>query len=158
MGERRINPQHLRHRRVFRERPDYFEMYNGTEFSQRFRLSKNTARFIINDIRGTLQPNTNRNHPVPPTLQVLCLRYYATGSYQKVAGDLAGLSCATVCRIVRRVSRAIADRRNRMYIQIPGPEESTRLQQHFRINCAIPWSDRLHRLYTHSDCLSPECG
>ncbi len=70
----------------------YFEMYNDTEFVQRFRLSKNTARSIINDIRGTLQPNTNRNHPVPDLQVLCCLWYYATGSYQKVAGDLAGLS------------------------------------------------------------------
>ena len=39
---------------------------------------------------------------------LIALRFYATGCFQLVDGDLFGVHKSTVCRIVRRVSKAIA--------------------------------------------------
>lgn len=50
-----------------------------------------------------------------------CLRFFATGSYQQVVGDLSGISVASVSRIVKRVSHAIASLKP-IYVRMPsGP-------------------------------------
>lgn len=38
----------------------------------------------------------------------MTLRFYATGSYLRSAGDFSGVSISTACRVVKRVSAAIA--------------------------------------------------
>lgn len=59
---------------------------------------------------------------------VSCL--FATGNFQRVAGDLGGISSSSVCRIVKRVSRAIASLRPN-YIRMPDAAEAQRLKQQF---------------------------
>ena len=45
-----------------------------------------------------------------PALQVLlALRFYATGNIQIVVGDLHGVHLSTVCRVIHRISRLIAN-------------------------------------------------
>lgn len=65
-------------------------------------------------------PTLYRNHCVLPINQLLCaFRFYAPyGCFQGTAGDLCGVSTATVNRIVHKVSRAIASLR-RDYIFFP---------------------------------------
>lgn len=46
--------------------------------------------------------------PLPPSLQIMvALRFYANGNFQAVAGDLHGISKASVSRIVNAVSSAL---------------------------------------------------
>lgn len=40
---------------------------------------------------------------------LVTLRYYATNSYLNTLGDFSGMDTATVCRIIDKVSRAIAN-------------------------------------------------
>ena len=66
-----------------------------------------------------------RNFAVPPLQQLLiALRFYATGCFQLVDGDLFGVHKSTVCRIVRRVSKAIA-RLKGQYIRFEPRRETT---------------------------------
>lgn len=60
---------------------------------------------------------------VKPIDQVLTtLQYYASGSFMRCVGDMAGLHKSTVCRIIQRVTRAIAKLRPQ-YINMPATDE-----------------------------------
>lgn len=52
--------QFPRNRKIIRQRPDHFEKWRDFEFLERFRLSKNTVRFIIDKLRGAISSPTNR--------------------------------------------------------------------------------------------------
>lgn len=56
---------------------------------------------------------------------LVTLRYYATGSFLQVVGDFAGIDKSTVCRIVYKVSQAIAELFN-IFIKMPTTEEEKR--------------------------------
>jgi len=53
---------------------------------------------------------------------LVALRFYATGSFQLVVGDLFSVDKATVCRTVHRVTRAIASLRE-MYVKLPSTDQ-----------------------------------
>lgn len=64
-----------------------------------------------------------RNLAVKPLDQVLVtLQYYASGSFMRCVGDMSGLHKSTVCRIIHRVTRAIAKLRPH-YINLPANDE-----------------------------------
>lgn len=73
-----------------------------------------------------------RNQAVPPMNQLLmALRFYATGCMLITAGDFGGVHKSTACRIIHRVTRAIA-RLHRRYIILPEtPEQLQRTQEKF---------------------------
>lgn len=107
-------------KRVIRDRSNCFEVYDDQLFQERFRLTKVSTLLLLGKIEDELQHNSDRNNALPPMLQLLiALRYYATGSFQIVISDLAGVHKSTVCRVVHRVSRAIAGHRSQ-YIKFPG--------------------------------------
>jgi len=62
---------------------------------------------------------TKRNQPVSALNQLLItLRFYATGGFLLTIADMFGVDKSTVCRIVHRVSAAIASLREK-YIKFP---------------------------------------
>lgn len=64
-----------------------------------------------------------RNCSLSPLLQLLLtLRFYATGSFLLVAGDIIHVSKATSCRVVKRVTRALASLSPR-FINMPQTAE-----------------------------------
>lgn len=95
-------PRHLN------ERADDFTTYSDNEFRKRYRLKKETVRYLLTFLNDLLTPPTKRNHSISANLQVLtALRLLAGGSYQTVCGDLSGLSQASVSRIFIKVINAI---------------------------------------------------
>lgn len=52
----------------------------------------------------------------------VALRFYATGSFLQVVADFAGIGKATACRIVHKVSRAIAQL-HVIFIKMPSAHE-----------------------------------
>ena len=103
----------------FRDRNNHFDDLSDTKFLERYRLSKAVVLKLLEDIEARLEYHTNRNHPLTPIQQLLLtLRFYATGSYQIVVGDTNGVSKATVCRCVRKVSDIISALRP-IYITFP---------------------------------------
>lgn len=79
----------LRERRpqVFRDRIDAFEIFDDIEFQNRYRLSKQSVRFVIGLIEERLFSQAGHVKDVSPTLQVLiALRFYAKGCYQTELG------------------------------------------------------------------------
>ena len=56
-----------------------------------------------------LQPITNRNQSLPSQLQVfIFLRFLGNGSFYNSIGDIHGVSKGTTCRIINKVSKAVA--------------------------------------------------
>jgi nuclease HARBI1 len=56
---------------------------------------------------------------------LVALRFYATGTFQLVVGDTFGVSKSTICRTVHRVTRAIAELRDK-YVRFPTTAEEQR--------------------------------
>jgi hypothetical protein len=106
---------------------DPLVIFDDYEFKKRFRMNKKTFYVLLNLIKDDLQVTDNRNNPVSPESQLLIsLRFYATGSFQIVGGDLIGFSQPTISRIVRRVSSVIAKRRGQ-FIVFPSPSEEEKV-------------------------------
>jgi len=74
--------------------------------------------------------HSERNDKLMPMNQLLiALRFYATSTFQLVIGDPFGVSNATVCRVVHRVTRAIARLRPK-YVKFPTTEKERRDTMH----------------------------
>lgn len=127
------------HPKVYGEHVDPFELYSDTQFRKRYRLKKETARFVITLVEDRLQPiHGNRGRPVPASVQVLAtIRYLGKGAYEEDVGDIHSFHQSTLSRIVRRVVTAIATHRDR-FIYMPQTAEDVRKtkQDFFNIaNC-----------------------
>ena len=94
-------------RRKLRDRLNPLEFYDAEEFLVRYRFTKETVLELNRKTGPTVKHGSDRNAAAPPMLQLLvALRFYATGCFQRVDGDLFGLHNSTVRRIVSRVSRS----------------------------------------------------
>ena len=100
-------------RRVVRDRSNPLEVFSDEEFKCRFRFRKETVLSLMQLLSADLEHGVPRNNFIPPILQItVTLRFYATGHFQITDGDLFGLSQPSVCRIIKRVSQAIASKKN----------------------------------------------
>lgn len=54
---------------------------------------------------------------------MLTLRFYATGTFQVAIGDYGGIHKSTMCRIIKKVTEAIASLRQQ-YINFPTTDEN----------------------------------
>ena len=102
-----------------RDRNNPFTDLNDEQFHERFRLTKASTLLLLTQIESTLEYPSDRNHPLPPILQLaIALRYYATGCFQLVVANLTHVHKSSVCRAIHRVSRAIASLRGK-YVNFP---------------------------------------
>jgi len=121
----RLEEQLERRRRIFRiprtrlrDRENPYEVYDDFQFKIRFHIFKDTALFITNIIREDIIAPLKRGTTLNPMIQFLITqRYYATGSFQIVSGDLINVCQPTVSNVVKRVSIAI-DKQEKVH-QIP---------------------------------------
>lgn len=98
----------LRQRNIQRRDELYF-MFQEKEFEKRFRLSKESCCMVLSKIERNICRQTNRNYPLSPMNQLLItLRYYATGTFQIVLGDIVGVHKSTISRVVREVTHELA--------------------------------------------------
>lgn len=82
---------------------------NDKQFKFRYRLDKQTVEQLELRLRGFLLKPTRRNKPLSPMFMILLtLRFFATGSFQMVVGDLLKVDRATACRTIHKVCYAIA--------------------------------------------------
>ena len=97
------NRQNIRIRHL-RDRFNPLEEYHNEDFRLRFRLRKDWVIY--------LQHQTRRGLPLIPMQQVLiALRFYATGTFQRVIRDLLGVSAFAACTAGHKVSKAIEKQR-----------------------------------------------
>ncbi|GFS54985.1 putative nuclease HARBI1 [Trichonephila clavipes] len=89
-------------------RSNLFEELDDYEFQRRFRLTKSVTELTLL-IEEKLESKTPCNNALNPLEQVLiALRFYAVACMQLAIADLFDVSQPTVCRVVHRVSEAIA--------------------------------------------------
>lgn len=71
-------------KRYIRDGQNPFEFYTNLQFKRRYRFDKNSILHgILPKIEEGLAKINNRGLPIPPVMQLLiCLRYYATASFQ----------------------------------------------------------------------------
>ena len=100
---------HVRQIRHLGDRLNPLEGYDDEDFRLRFRLTKDSVSDLVKILDKDLQHQTRRGLPLTPMQQVLiALRFYATGTFQRVIGDLFGVSVFAACTDIHKVSRAIA--------------------------------------------------
>lgn len=112
-------------RRKIKDKLNPIEFYANNELPQRYRFTKESVIYLNGKVGLAIKHGTERNFAVPPLLQLLvALRFYATGCFQMVDGDLFGADKSAVCRIVSRVSKAIASLKA-LYIRFEPKRETT---------------------------------
>ena len=105
-NQRNIHVRQIRH---LRDRLYPLEEYDDEDFRLHFRLTKDSVSDLLKILDKDLQHQTRRGLPLTPLQQVLiALRFYATGTFQRVIGDLFGVSVFAACTVIHKVSRAIA--------------------------------------------------
>ncbi|XP_067145449.1 putative nuclease HARBI1 [Centruroides vittatus] len=125
----------LRRERVMRDRNNPMEIYSEDEFRIRYRFSKSGFVRILNRIGDEIKHLDGRGLPLTTEQQLLtALRFYATGSYRRVAGDLIGVHVSTVCRTIQNVSKALVHLKN-AEIVFPTESELTSVKHDFSVIC-----------------------
>ena len=72
------------------------EMYNDEELHARYRFERHIIYELVDELDDQLEYGMQRKGCLTPLLQVcIGLRFYATGSYQTVIGDLFNSDQAT---------------------------------------------------------------
>ncbi|XP_062599917.1 putative nuclease HARBI1 [Saccostrea cucullata] len=99
----------IRRNRIFRDRLNPLDAYDDAEILSRYRMTRQCLMDVIDIVRKDVSHETKRSHALTPEEQTFAaLRYYATGSFQQVVGDILGLSQPSVSRAVKNVSNALA--------------------------------------------------
>ena len=88
-------------RRTFRDRQNPLDCMEETEILKKYRLSREVILFLCNRLEGRLKRPTKRSQSLSVSLQIcVALRYFATGSFQSVNGDVHGISRYSVSRAI----------------------------------------------------------
>jgi len=101
---------------------------------------------------------TNRSGALSVSTQILTvLRYFATGSFQRVDGDLHGVSQSSVSRCVNAVAKALS-RHASQSIRFPTDEASQRrIKAHFmtQLFSRMSWDARGREADRHHSYTAP---
>lgn len=113
------------------DRINIWNKYDDEEFRARFRFPKRTVETILRKIGHQIEPTTKRSKAIDARTQILiALRFYATGSFQEVLGDLATCDKSTICRVLQKVTNAIANL-SHAYIKMPMQDEFHHVAEEF---------------------------
>ena len=86
----------IRRNRIFRDRTHPMEMFNDEQLHARFRFERHIIYELVDELNEQLEYGMQKKGCLTPILQVcIGLRFYATGSYQTVIGDLFNIDQAT---------------------------------------------------------------
>ncbi|XP_064485989.1 putative nuclease HARBI1 [Ornithodoros turicata] len=113
------------------------ERYDECDFKEIYRLSKSSVHelYRLLDVRRSID---NRGCPFPPLQQLLlALRYFETGSFQVVYGDLVKVSQPTVSRCVAVMAIAIAGLREQL-VRLPKRTEIASMKAKFHSIAGFP--------------------
>uniref|UniRef100_UPI00359005CE putative nuclease HARBI1 n=1 Tax=Myxine glutinosa TaxID=7769 RepID=UPI00359005CE len=118
--------------RIFEDRCNPLEKYDDIKFVWRYRLSKESFRWLLDLVKDDLDQPTMRSNALNPLQQLsVALRFYASASFQLDVGDMGGVSQATCCKVIHRVTAAICAKKTH-FIHFPDtPEERRTVTQGF---------------------------
>lgn len=128
----RMRKHSLRKQRQFRERDNPLELEDNV-LLQKYRFPRHVIFSLIEKLKPFIERKTLRNKAIPPHLQVLvALRFFASGSFQNVTGDVINISQASVSRIVYSITDLLC-KLSKDYIKFPtDSNELIQLQQKFQ--------------------------
>ncbi|RWS18791.1 putative nuclease HARBI1-like protein, partial [Leptotrombidium deliense] len=95
-----------------------------------YRMTAESFRTLLGKLGNLLDNVDNRNYLAPEIQLLTALRFYGTGVFQHVDGDLMNISQPTVSRIVAKVSKIIASKAQE-FILFPSPAECKKEQDKF---------------------------
>ncbi|KAG0440228.1 hypothetical protein HPB47_016365 [Ixodes persulcatus] len=99
----------LRQQRVFRTRRT-LDTIADHHLERYYRLPRPAVQRLCDALAPALRRPTARSHSLPVDAQVLlALRFYASGSFQSVVGDVANMSQTSASRIINTVSGALCE-------------------------------------------------
>ncbi|KAJ0169386.1 hypothetical protein K1T71_014973 [Dendrolimus kikuchii] len=132
----------LKRRRLIRELSDPFVELDDTEFIQRYRLTKQLATELCNELRPKFKKAKKSTDLSVESKILTALSFYATGSYQRPVGDINAHSLAqqTVSSVIREVTRCIdSPEMRRKYIHFPqNLEERNKIRARFYEKFKMP--------------------
>ena len=127
------------HRRpaTLRDRLNPLEAYDDVDFYHRYRVKKEGFLLILQSVEPLLpQYRKKTNSPLSPVQQLsVAQRFFATGDFQISCGDFQGISQSTVCRMVHRVTNAIATLSSQ---EIVFPDDTSETNKWFLEYCGLP--------------------
>ena len=124
------NQRALRRERIFRDRRHPLDLWNDDQMYTKYRFTRLGCIKIIDLLQDQLQHKTNRNHALPPSLQVfVALRFYGHGSlFDDNGAEPHGISVPTATRALHRVTKALIRYQNR-FIKFPSTREEIERNQ-----------------------------
>ncbi|KAG0710936.1 putative nuclease HARBI1 [Chionoecetes opilio] len=100
----------LRRERRLRDRLDLLAL-SDTDLLDNYRFPRHDLIELIQELEPALGRRTRRANAIPTQTQVLvALRFFASGSFQNIVGDIGGPSQAAVSRIIRDVTNALSNK------------------------------------------------
>ena len=115
----------IQRNRIFRDRTNPFDEFDDVELYKKFRFRREDIITIIAEIADDIE-HVNRQGSLPTLLQVLtALRFYATGSFQDVCGEMIGIHQSTASRTITRVTEALG------WVLLPTQEEAEKTKRQF---------------------------
>ncbi|XP_041349233.1 putative nuclease HARBI1 [Gigantopelta aegis] len=124
--ERRL----LRRNRIFRDRTHPFDVFDDDVIFAKFRFRRQEILAITDDISVDILLS-KRMGSLTPLLQVLItLRYFASGSFQDVCGELIGVDQSTVSRTVTRVTDVLL-RQVPNHVRLPNGKKQDAIKTKF---------------------------
>ncbi|XP_045505811.1 putative nuclease HARBI1 isoform X2 [Colias croceus] len=117
-------------RRYLRDNSDPFKKYSVQEFHARYRFTPDSVKNVILPLLAPdLRKPTKRGLPFAPEIMLLLtLRYFATGSFQKLDGDVMNICQQSVSRIIAQVSVLIANKM-KDFVKFPSTVEEINTAQ-----------------------------
>lgn len=107
---RRRRRDYIRRNLISRDSSYPLEVYNDNQVFRKFRFHGQAILDLTDSVGNDLQYLLPRKGSLTPSLQVLLtLRFYATGEFQDVTGDLIGVGQSTACRTITRVTRVLCE-------------------------------------------------
>lgn len=125
--------------RTFRDRVEPFNEFSEAEFKMRYRVSKPVVLYLVTLIGDSIKPHTLRSKSISALQQILLtISFFATGAFQITVADRIRLHKSTACRIIKKVSAAIAQLRPQ-FVKMPRTEEErNKVKSDFYRICLFP--------------------
>ena len=119
-----------------------YQYWDHQSFKKRFRVSRNTFQYILEEIEDLLQKEATRMvpHPTTPAAQLaLCLYRLAHGCTFLTVGDLFGVAESTAHCIFHDVCKAIVECLYDKFVYLPrNPDEWNQELRNFLENWEFP--------------------
>jgi hypothetical protein len=84
------------------------DLHNDSELIERYRFPRAEILQLVDEFGDMLDFRVPRKGALPSSMMVMiALRFYASGSFQQVVGDIFGVSKMTVHKVIERVSSVL---------------------------------------------------